>query len=383
MTIFDLLYLAGAAPAAPFVAFKMLSDRRFTDRFSERLGYAPRQEKCVWFHAASVGEVNAIRTLGKEIAKSSRVVITTMTRQGRENASRTFPQAAVSYAPLDWSPCVSRFVARVRPSLIAVVEQELWPNMILNAPCPVILVNARMTERSAQAYRRLGGLFRRVMKRIDLVLAQNEEYAARYRSLGALRVEVVGNLKFDALPQVDEAAERARYRAKFGEPLLVAGSTSEPEEEILIQAYSELRKQFPALKLVIAPRHLERVPEIRKKLPPGVGLLDTMGELYKLYCAATVTFVGGSFGNRGGQSVIEPASLGKPIVTGPDLRNFAEVAERLQDLGALKIASNPVDLVPLLGSYMRNPSLGEPGRKLIQESKGSTRRASEALLGFL
>jgi 3-deoxy-D-manno-octulosonic-acid transferase len=275
---------------------------------------------------------------------------------------------------------VKRFVSRVHPSVIAVVEQELWPNMILNAPCPVVLVNARMSERSAENYRRLGGVFRRVMHRIDLVLAQNDEYADRYRSLGARRVETAGNLKFDALPIVDETAERARYRTKFGERLLVAGSTSEPEEQIVLDAYRTLRGEFPDLKLVIAPRHLERVPEIRKMLPPDVGLLDTMGELYKLYCAAAVTFVGGSFAPRGGQSIIEPASLGKPMVTGPGLQNFADVAEKLKPLGVLKIAETPSQVAPLLAEFLRRPELGEPGRRFIRQSAGCTRRVAESIL---
>jgi 3-deoxy-D-manno-octulosonic-acid transferase len=397
VTIFDLLYLAGATPAAPFLAFKMLSDRRFTDHLSERFGYAARQDTCVWFHAASVGEVNAIRALGKEISKSAHLAITTMTQQGRENAVRNFPQASVSYAPLDWSPCVKQFVSRVKPSLMAVVEQELWPNMILNAPCPIAIVNARMSERSAEHYRKLGGVFRRVVQRVDLVLAQNEEYASRFRELGAPRVEVTGNLKFDALPSIDEPAERDRYRRRIGELIWVAGSTSAPEEEIVLEAYRELSKRIPALRLAIAPRHLERLPEVYKVVetrgftprplskepaPDGIAILDTMGELYKLYAAATVVFVGGSFSSRGGQSVIEPASLGKPIVTGPDVRNIADTAESLEKLGSLKVISAPSELASATAEFLSHPERGDAGRSLVRSSTGCTAPIARSLLSL-
>jgi 3-deoxy-D-manno-octulosonic-acid transferase len=382
LSIFDLIYLAGATPAAPYLVYKAISDGRFTDRWQERLGFVARSDApSIWFHAASVGEVNALRSLRPYLG-GQRVVLTAMTPLGRENGARTFPEARVSYAPLDWTPTIRRFISRARPKLLVLVEQELWPNMILNAPCPVAMVNARMTERSADNYRRLGGVFRRIFRRLDLVLAQNEEYARRYRELGAGRVEVAGNLKFDALPEVDEAAERAHYRAMLGEPLLVGGSTHAPEEEILVAAFDQLKGRSPDLRLALAPRHLERIEEVRRIAGDrkDVYVLDKMGELYKLYCAATAVFVGGTFCDRGGQSIIEPASLGKPIVTGPDLRNFADTAEALVGLGVLKIAEQPKKEVPLLADALAHPERGEPGRAFIRASKGCAARIAETLL---
>jgi 3-deoxy-D-manno-octulosonic-acid transferase len=236
-----------------------------------------------------------------------------------------------------------------------------------------------------------------VLRRVDLVLAQNDEYARRYSALGARRVEVAGNLKFDSLPKVDEAAERDRYRRLIGEPLLVAGSTSAPEEEIILDAYRELLKQFPKLRLAIAPRHLERLPEVLRVVeakgfvprrlsqgpaPDGVAILDTMGELYKLYCAATVTFVGGSFSGRGGQSIIEPASLGKPIVTGPDLRNFADTAEALKTLGALRVAQSPGLVTKLISERLSQPPSESTVRSFVRASLGSTTRVADVLLSI-
>jgi 3-deoxy-D-manno-octulosonic-acid transferase len=233
---------------------------------------------------------------------------------------------------------------------------------------------------------------------VDLVLAQNDEYAQRYRELGARNVEVAGNLKFDALPEIDEGEERKRWRARLGEQVLVGGSTHAPEEEILLDAYARLREKFPRLRLVLAPRHLERLEEVLgvvrakgftpKRLSEGaieteVGVLDTMGELYKLYCGAAVAFVGGSFAPRGGQSVIEPASLGKPIVAGPGMENFADAAEKLDSLGALRTAAEPGSVAELVAEYLEHPERGEPGREWIRRSSGCTGRVAEALLKLL
>lgn len=385
MTTFDLIYLGAAIPLSPYLLFRAATDPRTRDLLHERLGIVPPRvsaRKCVWFHCASVGEVNAIKPVVARMREQYDIAVTTMTRAGRENALKSFPRARVCYVPMDLSPFVQAAFRRIRPDVLAIVEQELWPNLILQAPCPVVLINARMTDRSLKAYLRLGSMFRRVVGRFAAVCAQTEAYAGRYRRLGARNVQVTGNLKFDAVPQAEPG------------PILfdlVAGSTHEPEEQIILQ----VARRLGPLRLAIAPRHLERVPEVWKLIeltgfrcykwsefragsPPsdGVVLVDVMGELVRIYARSAVAFVGGTFASRGGQNIIEPAALGKPVVTGPSLYNFRDVAEALGEANALRVANTPDELRRHLEALLSSPALreemGRRGREVVARGKGST-----------
>jgi 3-deoxy-D-manno-octulosonic-acid transferase len=324
--------------------------------------------------------------------------VTSNTRAGRENAEKAFPGSPTSYFPLDLSCAAGRALDRVRPAAVVLVELEVWPNFLqacARRGVPVAVVNGRMTERSFRRYRRFRPLFGPAFRSLGAVGAQSEESAGRLRELGASPV-VTGNLKFDAAIGFDAGEEAARWRALLGlgdAPLLVGGSTHEPEERILAETYRQLRRAHPALRLVLAPRHLERSDEVKKAVesadlpcykksqlsapppPDGVILLDTVGELSRLYAAATAVFIGGTFCARGGQNMLEPAALGKPIVSGPSLANFREIAGTLVEAGGMRVFDNPVEMGAALGQLLAEPAraraAGERGRAAVEAGRGA------------
>jgi 3-deoxy-D-manno-octulosonic-acid transferase len=233
-----------------------------------------------------------------------------------------------------------------------------------------------MSERSYGRYRALGGYFRGVFGKLAAVGVQSDVYAERLKDLGASPV-VTGNLKYDAAIGFDPDAEAKVWRELLGlgeAPVLVAGSTHDPEERILCETYKKLIKAVPGARLILAPRHLERVPEVQKaveaaglkcykktQLSPagtadGVLLLDTVGELSRVYSAATAVFIGGTFCARGGQNMLEPAALGKPVVSGPSLSNFEEIARLLVGVGGMRVIDNPVDLAGALAELLKDPA---------------------------
>lgn len=409
----DLAYGAALVPMAPFFAARAVWDARYRHRLSERLGGGARLEGSkIWFHAASVGEINALRPIVAELARGREklsLAITTMTRAGREAAERLFPQTAVRYLPVDLGPCVRRAIRRLNPVALVLVEQELWPNLILESPCPVAIVNARLSERSFRRYRLVAPLLRRVLRRIRLILAQDAGSRERYVQLGARpeSIHETGNVKFDALPRVspeDRARRANETRARLGigdSPLLIGGSTHPPEEKILLTAFSRLRAKFPGLRLLLAPRHLDRLSDVETMIaehrlrhtrlseagPEEVIVVDRMGELFHLYAAATVAFVGGSFAPRGGQNIIEPAAWGVPVVTGPGLANFRDVADQMAAAGALRICPTPTSVVPALDEFLSNPDLrtaaGLAGLELVERSRGSAARTAARLASIL
>ncbi|HEX7900466.1 MAG TPA: 3-deoxy-D-manno-octulosonic acid transferase [Planctomycetota bacterium] len=408
--LLDLGYVAAGLLASPWLLFKLLSDRRFRHRLGERLGGLPVSGEggpVVWFHAASVGEVNLVKPLLARLKASRpsfRFLVTTNTMAGRENAEKA--GMSTSYYPLDLSPCVGRALRRVRPAAVVLIELEVWPNFAracARRGVPVAVVNGRMTERSFRRYRRFRGLFGGAFRSLAAAGAQSEESAARLRELGA-PVVVTGNLKYDAAIGFDPAGEERAWRELLGfgdAPVLVAGSTHEPEERILAETYRQLRRSHPTLRLVVAPRHLERADEAKKAVesagvpcykrtqltapPPsdGVVLLDTVGELSRVYAAASAVFIGGTFCARGGQNMLEPAALGKPIVSGPDLANFREIAGTLVDAGGMRVFDNPVEMGAALGQLLKDPerarAAGERARKAVDAGRG----AIEATLRLL
>ncbi|HYE99743.1 MAG TPA: 3-deoxy-D-manno-octulosonic acid transferase [Planctomycetota bacterium] len=402
--LLDAAYAAAGLVASPWLLFKAFTDGRFRHRFGERLGAAPRQDgtaPVLWVHAASVGEVNLVKPLVKRLLERRpglRLHATTNTLQGWANAVKSWPDAPVSYFPIDFSPAVARALDRVRPSAVLLAELEVWPNFV--AACvrrgiPVAVVNGRITERSFRRYRRFGWLFRPAFRALAAAGAQSEAHAERLRALGA-RPVVTGNLKYDTSIGFDPEAEGARWRSDLGlgdAPVLVAGSTHDPEERILVETYRRLQATYPRLRLVLAPRHLERVDEVKKAVeaadlrcykksllhPPlpgdGVILLDTVGELSRLYSAATAVFIGGTFCARGGQNMLEPAALGKPIVSGPSLANFREIAGRLVDAGGMRVFDNPVEMGAALGQLLKEPerarAAGERARAAVEAGRGA------------
>ena len=406
----DLGYAAAGLLASPWLLFKLASDRRYRHRLGERFGALPVSGEggpVVWFHAASVGEVNLVKPLLSRLKASRpalRFLVTTNTIAGRENAEKA--GMSTSYYPLDLSLSVGRALRRVRPAAVVLIELEVWPNFAracARRGVPLAVVNGRMTERSFGRYRRFRGLFGGAFRSLAAAGAQSEESAARLRELGASPV-VTGNLKYDAAIGFDPAEEERRWRERLGfgdAPVLVAGSTHEPEERILAETYRQLRRSHPTLRMVVAPRHLERVEEVKKAVesvgvpcykktqlsapPPsdGVVLLDTVGELSRVYATASAVFIGGTFCARGGQNMLEPAALGKPIVSGPDVANFREIAATLVEAGGMRVFDNPVEMGAALGQLLKDPerarAAGERARKAVDAGRG----AIEATLRLL
>lgn len=399
--LLDTAYLLTGILLSPWLLFKVASDRRYRHRLGERFGFVPKSDgaRTLWFHCASVGEVNLVKPLVQRLRAAHpdlRFHFSTLTLAGRENAERSFPGSGVSYFPLDLSGSARRALVRVNPAGVVLVELEVWPNFVEQCwrrRIPVAIVNGRMSERSFRRYRKLRWFFGRSFRRIGAIGVQDDTYAGRLREVGTAPV-VTGNLKYDAAIPFDPAAAGREWRDRLGlgdAPVLVAGSTHAPEEKLLVDAFKALRARHPGLRLVLAPRHLDRVPDVEKVIeaaelrcykrtqlsPPGDGviLLDTIGELAQVYAAATAVFIGGTFCDRGGQNMLEPAALGKPIVSGPSLANFRETARALADAGGMRVLDDPSRLAPALGELLGDPAAaqaaGERAREAVRAGRGA------------
>lgn len=416
--LLDVGYGLAGVVASPYLLFKAATDRRFRHRLGERFGRVPKRAgdaPCLWLHCASVGEVNVVKPLVRELRARRpdlSLHVSTVTRAGREQAERTFPEATVHYGPLDFTCTVRRAFRRVRPSAVVLVELEVWPNFTAAAArrgVPLVVVNGRLSRRSDRRYRRMRWYWRRVFGRLARVGAQSEDHADRFRGVGVGkgRVVVTGNLKVDAALTFDPEAARREFRAALdvaeGAPVIVAGSTHEPEERLAAEAYRTLRASHPGLRLLIAPRHLERLADVERVLselglvparrssgpPPAesVIVLDTVGELAKVYTLATAVFIGGTFCARGGQNMLEPAVLGKPVVSGPSLEHFREIADMLASAGGMTVLQRPEELTGALGRLLANPvearERGAKARRAVEAGRGALRKTLELIEGVL
>ena len=372
-----LLYRALLALAVPFVLLRLYWRGRrapgYRQRVGERFGRLPPDvpSGAIWVHAVSAGEVAAAAPLIERLLEmnDSPVLVTTMTPTGSEAVARLFGErVAHCYAPYDFCRSVARFVARTRPRALLLIETELWPNLIRQTRgtgAPVLLLNARLSARSARGYGRIRGFTQDVLSRIDWIAAQFQADADRFVQLGARRerVAVTGSLKFDqpaASPVAAEFVASLRKRLIGQRPVWIAGSTHPGEDETILAAHRLLRVDYPEALLMLAPRHPERFEAVAALADdlhlarlstiedvienqeidsqndgadadissrPGVLLVDEMGRLRELFPLARMAFVGGSLVERGGHNPIEPAAVGVPIVMGPSRFNFAGVVE--------------------------------------------------------
>jgi 3-deoxy-D-manno-octulosonic-acid transferase len=312
--------------------------------------------RLIWVHAASVGETNAILPLVQRLTTAGfRVLFTTATVTSAEIAANRLPEGAFhQYSPLDIAPYVDRFLDHWRPEFVIFAESELWPNIITRleeAVVPLIVANARLSERSYRGWRRIGPIARALFSRIGLVLARSEEDGARFRSLGADRVQVTGNLKLDVPPLAADLDEMARVQSAIAQrPVWVAASTHDGEEAMVADAHRMVREKIPDLLTILVPRHPGRGSAVREVLASrrlavaqrsrgepllreiDVYLADTLGELGLFYRVAPVAFLGGSLIPHGGQNPIEPARLETAVLHGPHIRNFAEIYALLDEV---------------------------------------------------
>lgn len=406
----DAAYLAAAAATAPVWAWRMHRARKLRTDWRARFGHGdslgPAASGRILVHAVSVGEVNAIRTLVERLSAAEpapEVVISATTDTGTARAREVFGgrHDVVRY-PFDASWMVDRFLDRVRPDLVALCELELWPNFV--AACahrgiPVVVVNGRLSERSFGRYRFARPVLSGTFGRVEAALAQTEDYAARFRALGvpAGRVFVTGTMKWDTARIADDVPGAAELAEQLGidrtRPLVVAGSTA-PEEHAL------LRAAVPkGVQLLCAPRKPEWFDRAAADLPgcarrsrrergsrEGLFLLDTIGELRQAYALADVVVIGRSFGQLHGSDPMEPAALGKAVVAGPRMGDFAESVLALLCANAM-VQLDAQRLAPSIRMLIDQPAerarLGQAARTVVRSMQGATERTAEALLGIL
>ncbi len=406
----------------PYWLFRMAANSKYREGLSERLGWVPGRlragdaRRTIWVHAVSVGEVLAASRLVNELttrAPQYRVLLSTTTRTGQRLARERAGAGHAFYFPIDLPWIVNRYLRRLDPVLLVLVETEFWPNLI--SACrrdsiPVAVVNGRVSDRSLPRYLRLRGLWKKVLAGVSIVLAQSEEDAKRLKAIGApaSRVSFSGNLKFDVRTAEPAAITTAlREKIAAGTRVLVCGSTLEGEEEILLDAFEQVRESIPDCVMILAPRHPERfgrvaqilkareVQHVRRsnwmkrpaKIKPGtVVLLDSIGELASVYSLASVAFVGGSLVPAGGHNPLEPAQFAIPVVMGMHYANFRAIIDTLLYAEALKLATNET-LVPILKNLLTDEEaanvLGVRALEVFHHQSGATGRAITALLGLL
>lgn len=413
-----------AAYFLPRIAFRGKYHRSLWGKFgrlpADFPAAAPPRPR-LWFHAVSVGEVVALGPLVRsmrELLPTSSIVVSTGTETGQDKARQVMPDVeGWFYLPLDFPAFVNRVVDRIEPDLFVLMETELWPNLVRSLKscgAKIALANGRISDRSFPRYRRLRSFFASTLDRIDLFLMSSELDADRIRELGAgeSKIRVTGNTKFDAafvdLPRDGEHHMREALDIPAGVRTLVAGSTHPEEHEIVLAAYTELRRQFPDLVLILVPRHVERTPQIvahmqvmgmeqpflRSAADLGetrngrpVVIVDRTGELFRIYSLATVVFVGGSLVPRGGQNILEPAAWGKPVLFGPSMEDFREARDLLVRAGAGCEVRNERELIArvaeLLSDEDRAQRLGESGRIELLRHVGSAARNADMLSDLL
>jgi len=369
----------------------------------------------IWFHAASVGEVRVALTLLGEMQKvypRHGFVISTTTPQGRAVASQAYGVDVALLAPLDQPWVVRRAVKLIKPRLLLVAETELWPNLLKEVNkkgVPIILFNGRISRRSFRFYRPLRFFFSDVLHNFDALCLKSNIDRERMMNLGAPPsvIHVTGDLKFhqmSASAAVDSERLRRELRLSQGETIFIAGSTHESEEEIILHVFKELQHDFSQLILILAPRHLQRIPRVESLLesqrvrwvrrtmiseerrPAEVILLDTVGELAAIYGLGTAIFVGGSFCRVGGHNILEVLAQGKGVIFGPHMENVREIAQLVVERGAGIQVSTPDELREVLGRLVADPSLrkemGVKGLALLQEHQGALERTVKIVKEF-
>jgi 3-deoxy-D-manno-octulosonic-acid transferase len=417
--VLNILYACAIVVLSPWLLFKALTTGKYrrglwsklTGSAVERLG----EERCVWFHGVSVGEIVLLEHVVAAFRRRHpdwQCVVSTTTDTGLAEANKRFAGLAVFHWPFDFTWAVRRAMRRVRPNLVVLAEGELWPNFLGRAQrlgIPVAVINGRMSPRSMRRYELLGGLTQRLLNRLALCAAQTDEYARNYCMLGADldNVYVTGNVKFDGACANRDNERTGQLRALLAvqaEDLIwIAGSTQAPEEQYAIDIYRRVRVRHPQLRLFLVPRQRDRFDEVARLLERSevqfvrrstltepvadrraVVLVDTIGELGALWGLADVAFVGGSLdGQRGGQNMIEPAAYGAAVVFGPHVWNFKEIAAHLVAAGAavqvLSAAELEHEVDRLLADHAARARLGEAARRFVESQQGATERTVDLL----
>jgi 3-deoxy-D-manno-octulosonic-acid transferase len=425
--LYTCLSIVAFVVLAPYFAYQAARYRKYITNLRQRLGYLPVSfnldgEDSIWVHAVSVGEALTARALVGELKArypGLRLFVSTTTVAGQQVASREIKDAdALFYFPIDLPSIVERTLRLVRPRLFVMMETEIWPGVLRacrRTGVKTVVVNGRISNRSYPRYRWIRPFFRRVLNDVDRFCMQSRESADRLIALGAdpARVVVTGNLKFDALQA--GAAAGAEYgvprvvrffRVPEGRPVIIAGSTMRGEEIVVLRAFERARASAVRALLVIAPRHPERFGEVERLArdegfrtalrtqltidedpAADVVVLDTMGELAHLYRLATVVFVGGSLVPTGGHNILEPAAFGRPILFGPHMENFREIAAAfLESRAAIRVRDGrelESAFRDLLGDSSRRSALGRAARAIVDANHGARERTLAVITRLL
>ncbi len=448
---YNLFYVGLLVAFLPQLLYRALRHGKYRHGFKQKyLGRIPRRRnvlaaarsrkrevesaaKIIWFHAVSVGEINLLRPLLNLIADTQPdwiCVISTTSLTGMELAQKLYGQThTVFYCPLDFSWAVHKAMRRLKPDLLVLVEQELWPNLIDAAKrhgAKVAIINGRFGEKGYKNYLWIRWLVEPMLRQLDAIAAQSETYAGWFRRLGASTdaIQVIGSMKFDGARFDRDNAETRRFRRLAGiaddDVIFLAGSIQAPEEALALECFENLHADFPQLRLIIVPRHPEHFDEVaaildakavlwerrsslsetadetdnspseeleggssRKAVRPRILLVDTVGELGGWWGTASLAFVGGSMGSRGGQNMIEPAAYGAAVCFGPNTKNFRDIVDLMLRGEAAQIVHDQHEMEQFLRECLSNPEfsrrLGKNAQELVQKQLGATRRTLDML----
>jgi 3-deoxy-D-manno-octulosonic-acid transferase len=413
--LLNVLYAALLTLLSPVILWRMLRHGRYRRGIQQklfgRLPVTPDGRPVAWFHAVSVGEIVQLQKIVDEFRRQTgntwMVVVSTSTDTGYDLASQRFPGCQLVWFPLDFSWAVRTALQTLKPRLLVLVELELWPGLLLECSrqqVPVAIVNARLSERSFRRYLRGTWFLQPIFSRIALVAAQSQPCAERLQRLGvpADRIHITGSVKFDGVACSPQHPPTQLLRKLFQidaqAPVLMAGSTQAPEERRILEAWQQLRRLHPSLQLILVPRHRERFDEVAEMVQAAgvpllrrsqlsadtpaphagsdcVRLLDTIGELSACWGLADIAFVGGSFGSRGGQNMIEPAAWGAAVTFGPNTWNFRDVVQIFRDADACRQVQSPAELLPLIQHWLDQPlerqRIGTAAATVVRNQQGA------------
>ncbi|HUT46374.1 MAG TPA: 3-deoxy-D-manno-octulosonic acid transferase [Sedimentisphaerales bacterium] len=422
--VLDLLYLFAGLTYSPVIVYRAIRHGRYRSGWAQRFGKISRrspEKKCIWLHAVSVGEVNAAKTIIKELEtrfSDFEIIISTTTDTGFARATNLFSRDhQVFYFPFDFSWAMHRAFGNIRPAICLLMELEIWPNFISLAKrldVPVVVVNGRISDKSYAGYRRIKLFTRNIFGKISLVLAQTDQYAQRFREIGAGNVIVTSSLKYDTAQITDkvQGADALAAQINIGsERLWVAGGTGPGEEQIILDVFKHLKQsgQLEDLRLVIVPRKPERFDDVARtiadagfdfiryssfkntdagcKEKPPVILGDTMGDLRKFYCLATIIFVGRSLVPMGGSDMMEAAALGKCTVFGPHAFNFRQTVDSLLAGNGAIMVNDGDELLKTMQKCLLEPDyareIARNGQEDIKRNQGATTKSIEQIEKFL
>ena len=424
--VLDLLYLLAGVAYSPVVIYRAIRHNRYRRGWAQRFGKIIRknpESKCIWLHAVSVGEVNAAKSIIEELKNrfaDFEIVVSTTTDTGFARASALFKENhQIFHFPFDFSWVMRRAFGNIRPAVCLLMELEVWPNFVGTAHrlnVPVVVVNGRISDKSFSRYKRIRPFAGTIFRKIALILAQTDEYARRFREIGAVaeHVVVTGSLKYDTAQVTDKVDGTDALAAQLNigdERLWVVGATGPDEERVILDVFARLTEsvQFEDLRLVIVPRKPERFDEVAQtitnagfdfvryssiknggaKSPEKVPVIlgDTMGDLRKFYSLSTIIFVGRSLVPMGGSDMMEAAALGKCTVFGPHAFNFRQTVDALlADNGAIMV-NDEQELFETIQKCLNEPAfakrIAQNGREVIRKNQGATARSIEQVLKFL